>query len=585
MATWTPPPGSTWPTSERLIRVFAGSSLRQGSGRCPYKKALKARTGFRIPQGPLPAYKPDRRETFSLGPTGTALDLIEYGGVQPEEALQQALAATHERPKADPGLAAWTRFAVDRYLEGRPPGLLPVDCAWVVVTSLGKADTRGAKRYEQCVWGRPYVSADGCIRELCVPVARYVASADRARHDIVDPTERADLAAAAHVVSLGEPYRLPAPHRWSQGAEPAHDVGDAARRRPVEVRITEVSCLDGQRFELLRESPEEVAERYTAYGAPELTKAVTGGGFLPGFDCEDCKYAPSCPALSRIGGILGIEDRTKPRRIWSVTNGRSYMGRPGHDEGCPARERLRRLRLPDPEGRALTPQVIRGHAVHEWIQRRHETDPGTACRPENAPDGRSPWSAGRWTVPEEQAELGARMIAAHARHCPYKLSTVHEVIHERTLVLHDISADVLVLAKTDMIYRDGPSWVYRETKTDARRNPPPEDADIFRARPQLALAVLLSTSPVLNDDASTARVELEVLSPAGAQLTIIDPLAPENRNAARRAIHELATDWHADADAPARPGRHCRSCEMAVWCRPAPPADAAAAPTSSAPKG
>ena len=584
MAAWTPPPESTWPTSDRLIRVFAASSLRQGSGHCPYKKALKARTGFRLPRGPLPAYKPDRRETFSLGPMGTALDLIEYRGLQPEEALHQALAATHEQPAANPGLAAWTRFAVDRYLEGRPPGLLPVNCSWVVVTALERADARGAKRYEQCVWGRPYVSADGRVRELCVPVARYVGSADRTRPADVDPEERADLAAAAHVVSRGKPYRLPTPRQWSHGAEPVHDVGEAAWRDPDEVRITEVSCLDGKRLELLRESPEEVAQRYTTYGAPELTRTVGGGGFLPGFDCEDCKYAPDCPALSRVGGILGVEDRTKPRRIWSVTNGRSYMGRPGRDEKCPAREHLRRLRLPDPEGRALPPHVIRGHAVHEWIQRRHEAHPRTACLAEYAPDGRSPWSAGRWTVPEEQAELGARMIAAHARHCPYKLSTVHEVVHERTLVLHDTSADVLVLAKSDMIYRDGPSSCYRETKTDARRDPPPEDADIFRARPPLALAVLLSTSPVLNDDASAARVELEVLGPAGARLVIIDPLTPENRAAARRAIHELVADWHADTDAPARPGRHCRSCEMAVWCRPAPPTDTVA-PTSSAPKG
>ncbi|MGW6304780.1 PD-(D/E)XK nuclease family protein [Streptomyces niveus] len=516
---------------------------------------------------------------------GAALDLIEYQGFQPEEALSQALAPTHERPAAHPGLATWTRFAVDRYLQGRPPGLLPVRCSWVVVTALEGADARGAKRYEQCVWGRPYVSMDGRVRELCVPIARSVDSEDCTRPVVADPEERADLAAAAHVVSLGEPYRLPTPRRWSHGAEPVHDIGEAARRLPDEVRITEVSCLDGKRHELLRESPEDIARRYAKYGAPELTRTVGGSGFLPGFDCEDCKYAPGCPALNRIGGILGVEDRTKPRRTWSVTNGRSYLGRTGHDEGCPAREHLRRLRLPDPEGRALTPHVVRGHAVHEWIQRHHETHPGTACRAENAPDGRSPWSAGRWTVPEEQAELGARMIAAHARHCPYKLSTVHEVVHERTLVVHDTSADILVLAKTDMIYRDGPSWVYRETKTDARRDPPLESTDIFRVRPQLALAVLLSTSPVLNDDTSAARVELEVLGPAGARLVIIDPLTPENRAAARRAIHELAAAWHADADAPARPGRHCLSCDMAVWCRPAPPTDTAATHTSSAPKG
>ncbi|WP_158685007.1 PD-(D/E)XK nuclease family protein [Streptomyces sp. LaPpAH-108] len=550
--------------------MFAGSSLRPDSGHCPYKKSLKARTGLRLPPGPLRGYKPDHRETFNLGPVGAALDLVEYAGVHPDEAIRRSLAATHERPEADPGLAAWTRFAVGQYLEGRPPGLLPVDCTWIVVTALGQTDARGARRYEQCVWGRPYVSTDGRVRELCVPVARSATQARRTATDTIDPTERADLAAAAHVLSRGTPHRLPDRFHWSDDAAPATNVDEAAWGPPEEVRITEVSCVDGERVELLRHNPDEVAQRYASYGAPELTAAVSGNAFVPGFDCEDCKYAPSCPALGRLGGVLDIDDRTRPRRVWSVTNGRSYAGRPGRDEGCPARERLRRLRLPDPEARSLTPHVIRGHAVHAWIQQRHETYPGRACRPEDAPDGRSAWSAGRWTVPQEQAELGARMVAAHARHCPYSLSSVHEVIHERTIVLHDTSADVLVLAKTDMLYRDGSSWVYRETKTDARRNPA-QTTDIFRERPQLALAVLLSTSPLLGDNVSAARVELEVLGPTGAQLTIIDPFDPENRAAARRAVHELAADWHRDTVAPARPGSHCRDCEMAVWCRPSLP--------------
>ncbi|GGZ14308.1 hypothetical protein GCM10010387_03010 [Streptomyces inusitatus] len=545
--------------------MFAGSFLRPDRrGGCAYKGALKARAGIRLAPGPLPSYKADPRTGFNLGPLGDTLDLIEYEGIEPEEALRRSMAATRERPEADPGLAAWTRFALERYLEGGTPGLLPVSHSWVLVTRLGKPDNRGARRYEQCVWGRPYASADGRVRELRVPVARELLGA-------AAQADRADLAAAAQVVAFGEPHRLPDRFHWHENARPVPDAGEAARRQPEEVRITEVSCLDGQRHELLRESPEEVRRRYAAHGLPALAAAVSASAFTPGHDCEDCKYTPRCPALKRLGGVLGIEDLTRPRRTWSVTNGRSYVGRPGRDEGCPARERLRRLRLPDREARALTPQVIRGHAVHTWIQERHEARPGIACRPDDAPDGRSSWSAGRWTVPREQADLGARMVAAHARHCPYKLSTVAETAHEQTLVVHDTAADVVVVAKTDMIYRDGSSWVYRETKTDARRNPPQED-DILRERPQLALAVLLlGTSTAIGEDISTARVELEVLRPHGARLTVIDPLDPEVRASARQVVLDLSADWHADTTALARPGPHCQSCEMAVWCRPASP--------------
>ncbi|MEW2163472.1 PD-(D/E)XK nuclease family protein [Streptomyces sp. NPDC007084] len=549
--------------------MFAGSFLRPDRrGSCPYKGALKIRTGIKLAPGPLPTYKADPREGFNLGPLGDALDLIEYKDVEPQEALQQALAATRERPEADPGLAAWTRFALDRYLENSTPDLRPVPYSWVLVTRLRRPDSRGAKRYEQCVWGRPYASADGRVRELCVPVVGELREPEREAAELIRQAERADLAAAAQVVARGEPHRLPDRFHWSDEAQPVWDVGKAAWRQPEEVRITEVSCLDGQRHQVLSESAEDVARRYAAYGLPGLTAAVSADTFVPGHDCADCKYISGCPALSRLDGVLGIEDRSRPRRTWSVTNGRSYVGRPDRDEGCPARERLRRLRLPDRENRALTPHVIRGHAVHTWIQQRHEAHPGIACLPDDAPDGRSSWSAGRWTVPREQADLGARMVAAHARYCPSKLSTVTEVVHERTLVVHDTAADVVVLAKTDMLYRDGRSWVYRETKTDARRDPPVE-ADCLRRRPQLALAVLLSTSSIMGEDVSAARVELEVLGPRGAQLTIIDPLDTEVRAEARQVVRSLTAEWHVDTTAPARPGPHCRACEMAVWCRSA----------------
>jgi hypothetical protein len=571
MPSWKPPPESSWTTG--LIRMFAGSVLRQSPGSCPYKGALKARAGLKFAPGPLPRYKADPREGFNLGRLGEALDLIEYDDVPAEEALCRALDATAERPAADPGLATWTRHALENYLKISTPGLLPVSYSWVLVSQLAKPDDRGATRYEQCVWGRPYASADGRVRELRVPVARATRSQEASNFgtaQAVSSEERADLAAAAQVVARGTPHRLPDRFHWGAPAEPLSRMGPAAWRLPDEVRITEVSCLDGQHLPLLSRGPAEIARNYAERGAPALACAVSAGAFVPGHDCEDCRYAPSCPALSRLGGALNIADRSRPRRSWSITNGRSYAGRPGHDESCPARERLRRLRLPDPEDRALTPHVLRGHAVHTWIQLRHESHPGIACRPEDAPDGRSSWTAGRWTVPKEQAELGARMIEAHARYCPYKLSGVTELVHERTLVAHDTAADVLVLAKTDILYKDGPSWVYREIKSDARPDPP-RAADILREQPQLALAVLLATSPVIGEDVSTARVELEVLGPHGARLTVIDPFDPAIRSSARGVIHALAADWHADTTAVARPGPHCRNCEMAVWCRPVPP--------------
>jgi hypothetical protein len=567
MVTWHAPPGSTLETP--LIRLFAGSSLRENPTRCPYKVAIKSRPGLKPAPGPLPTWKGGPRETFNLGPLTNTLDLHEYGGQELEEALHRALGPREDGPAVDAGLATWTRFAVREYQRGGTGCLLPVPYSWVLVTQLNREDARGVKRYEQCVWGRPYASADGRIRELWVPVPRPLRdrSGDGEDSDVGDAAGRADLIAAAQVIARGEPHRLPSRFLWKRDAAPVPGLTEAAWRLPDVVRIREVSCVDGERQLVLSGTPQEIAERYAEVGVPALTAAVSGNELVPGHDCEDCKYAPTCPALDRQPGLLGIEDRSRPRRTWSVTNGRSYLGRPGRDEGCAARERLRRLRLPDLEGRELTPHVVRGHAVHAWIQERHERHPGVACRPGDAPDGRSPWSAGRWTVPAEQADLGARMIAAHARYCPYKLATVTDLVHERTLVVHDTAADVLVLAKADTLYRDGPSWVYRETKTDARRDPPPE-TDLLRQRPQLALAVLLASRAVLGEDVSAARVEMEILGPRGARLVIIDPHDPEIRARAQQVVHELTANWHTDTTAAPSPGPHCEACEMATWCRP-----------------
>ncbi|MFD4396690.1 PD-(D/E)XK nuclease family protein [Kitasatospora sp. NPDC058478] len=556
MASWLPPPRSSGRTD--LIRVYAGSA-RTPERRCGYKTAFKARPGLRPPKGSLPGYKADPREGFNLALAGAALDLIEHQDVAVATALALALRADGDRPAADPGLVVWTRTAVTQYLAGGEQGLIPVRHPWVRVTSLKAPDERGVRRYEQCAWGRPYTSPDGSVRELWIPVAGLLSE---------EEPDKGQLAATAMVLAFGTPHRLPDRFRWKDNAEPVGADTPDGGRLPDLVRIREVSCLDGTRRLVDEQTPGEVEERYQRIGRPELADAVSSGDFVPGYDCEDCKLVPVCPALRRTTGLLGIEDTTRPRRIWSVTNGRSYAGRPDHDEACAARERLRRLRLPDRTGRSLTPAVVRGQAVHAWIQEQHERHPGVACRAEDAPDGNSPWSAGKWTVPLEEADTGSRMVVAHVRHCPYQLSTVTTLIHEKSVMMHDTAADVLVTAKVDLLYQDSASWVYREIKTDARFRRPSE-SDLLRDVPQLALAILLMERD--QGDLTTSRVELELLGPDRARLVIVDPSDPLRRAEARQVIHDLAAGWHTDTTALPRPGRYCRYCDMAEWCQPGPP--------------
>ncbi|MEV6935650.1 SDR family NAD(P)-dependent oxidoreductase, partial [Streptomyces sp. NPDC051132] len=135
---------------------------------------------------------------------------------------------------------------------------------------------------------------------------------------------------------------------------------------------------------------------------------------------------------------------------------------------------------------------------------------------------------------------------------------------EPRVVRHDDTAEVIVIAEPDLLYRDGDSWVWRETKTSAHGARPAQD--LLRAYPQLALAVLLLSRGDLGGSASRARVELEILRPDGADLEIIDPYAPAHRTTAAGLVRDLTAGWHRDDDYAATPGEVCTRCEVARWC-------------------
>ncbi|GAA1024114.1 hypothetical protein Aple_095440 [Acrocarpospora pleiomorpha] len=476
MSEWRPPRG---------LKPFAGiikvsvATVASGDYQCPAETAMKARglkPVMHAARGPQ-----ESLEDFAFGPFMADLD--------EEEGVQRGRYPSRRRPMHD-GLRAWTANAHAMYQRAFPVGgeapLLPATIPWVYHRRLRRPDRRGATEYEISAWGRHLLSSDGRIRELRLLAHR----SDKHRTD-------GERSIAALVAAEGGPGPLP-------------DL----------VRVVQVGLSDGHIRPLFEGDRGAALALFEEHGRERLEEAVDGTEFRPGTACTKCSFITVCPALKPATGLLGINDRPQPRRSWSPTNGRRYVV-------CPARDHLRRLNLPVEREIENSPAAERGRAVHDFLERRHRDEPERRCAPDIPPD----WVNPKYTLSDEDQLLALQLLRYHAAVCPLRHAQPSSVQVERTLAYHDRAADIIVITKPDLLYRDQNSWVWRELKTRNREKR--RSADLIDGNPQLALAVLLVGRGDLGGSRTRARIELEVLHPGGADLEIIDPFTPSVREAAR----------------------------------------------------
>jgi len=540
MSPWCPPPGMNGNAS--LVRV-SSRAARADERACPASASAKARPGV-WPRGRANTRRPTRPE-FALGPFMAALDLIEHRKVSPEAALERA-SAEPGRLQAHPGLVEWTRDAVRRYLAAAPrmariadgAALEPTAHEWVYRWS-GAAPGGEPAVYEITAWGRRYRSPDGSIRELRLP--RLTSAGTRER----DPAE---VAVAGYVAALGVPAERP--QRWSDPFR-----ARACPDRVARVRIVEYGCADGSLQVLFDGAPAEAEAAFRDLGSPRLREAVSGTAERPSEGCADCKLIAACRTLPRVPGLLGILGAGQPLRTWSVTNGRDYVI-------CPAKDHLRRLHLP--RTREYDQAARRGKAVHARIEELHRWHPPQPCTEHDLRADLEQWQE-EWELDAEQARLGAHQLAWHLPVCPLAPGThVGQVRPEPTLAVYDPLADVIVLAKPDLLYQDRGAWVWRETKTGGRTRV--RDTDVLGKYPQAALATVLLAAEVLGGERGGSRVELEILRPDGPDIHLVDPRDPVAVGRAREVVRDLAEAWHGDLLLDPRPGPWCADCEVARWC-------------------
>ncbi|WP_344559036.1 PD-(D/E)XK nuclease family protein [Kitasatospora saccharophila] len=419
------------------------------------------------------------------------------------------------------GVRRWTGHALAMYEAAFPAGateLLPA-AAWDY--RYRPADGgRDAAGFRIKAWGRYFKSADGRFRELRLPVNRL-----RPR----TPVERA---IAALVAAEGDP-----------------DV------RVEHVRVVQFALTDGRTEVLFDGTRADAVAYYRDNGAPAVRALLDQPEYRPGSACASCAIAPLCPELPRGPGLLGITDRGQPRRSWSPTTARSHRG-------CPARGYLRSLRLPVDDSVERSAAAERGRAVHAYLAARHSGPAPRPCGAEVPVD----WVPDGYDLPPVERELGARLLSHHAEVCPFRLADRHDPEPEPLLVFDDPEADLLVLTEPDLLYRDGGSWVWRETKTSGGGPPVRKPLATY---PQLALAVRVVAAGGVRAD----RIELEVLRPEGPDLRIIDPRSAHTRAEAAAVLRDWITGWHRERLFEAAPGPECARCEVARWCsatRPQP---------------
>lgn len=544
-----------------VVRIFHDAVALPGA-RCPTHRRTTADRAVLRP-GPV---KPTPLCEAPLDALEAALDLVEHRGWSVESAtahlpvpgestrdvLGTPVAPLHE------GLLTWVRHATEVWTRSlaETDGPHPTPCPdpWVCRYPAARG-ARRARTYEVLTRGRRYTCFDGPdrVRELWVPIPGPLTK--RSSSVAAD-------AVAAHVLATGVPVDRTAletrPWRYRGGTPlPVRRRTDASftdEAPPDRVRVVHVSCLDGARATRFDGTVDEAVAFYAAEGRPTLRAMVGATKRTPGPDCGTCKLHRGCDRLVSAPGLLGFRDRTRPRRTWSVGAGVRAAS-------CPAAEHLRSLGLP---GTAPDPATSRERSVRAQLVRRHARTPRRPCSPDTPPDGPAPKLA------EGETDTVAALLAAHARHCPLRTLPARAPLYAGLLLnAEDVRTDVLVLARPDLLYRDGDSWVQRRTVT-ARHVPEEEGPALVAARPHLALAVLFFAFGVV-PLGEASRVELETLTPDGAHVHTVDPFSPAVRAESRSLISELTSLWHRDTVHPPTPGRVCASCSHRRWCPAAPP--------------
>lgn len=359
-------------------------------------------------------------------------------------------------------------------------------------------------------------------------------------------------------VGPAHPPGEPADLRWTQtAARIAAGVpfGPSVSR----VRVVEVGLSDGGIEVHFDGSREDAVTAFVGGDQPSAQSRAQSLGDLqvaiPGYSCASCKATGGCDALIDVSGALGQSDLGLKTRSVSASGLDRYAT-------CPAQWLLSSdLHLPRTDDISEAQQ--RGLWAHQWLEHAHRNG---VCRPDD-PGPLDP----------HEFEIALPYLRHHTATCPLATEGAELLAADENLHGFDAAAGVVCVAKPDLVYRIGDRIIVREFKT-ALQAALGGAQDAFGRSVQVPLLIALLAAGVTDAfGGTTASVEVEVLTPGGAELFTWDVDDDATLTQARNRVSEAVREWHVDDVWPAKPGPQCTWCPVQDWCP-----DAHVAPVGSA---
>ena len=403
---------------------------------------------------------------------------------------------------------------------------------------------------EWTIWGGVFANETGSVRLL--QMLCFNNAAEKAM-----PLAR--VATAARVLADGLATNRPS--AWGAPYVPSPKALGAAERVIVEL----IGVVDSSYRLLLDESASQARERFTQV-VPKAALLVVGGKPRACRNCIKCQAKQVCELPSRRPGLLGLEGISAYPRVLTPSSLSEYRM-------CPHLSYLKNVLGLTAPFRGESPGQRRGHLAHAWLARAHER--GIRCSQSDLPDPSSPEvgeiaTALGWSADDYQDVHP--WLAAHIEICPLSHHEPSSTCPEVDVIAKDTDADLLVIARPDLLYATNQQINWRETKTVTA--PVVHDPDDFlEAYPQLPLAICMLADHATDGELSISlgatepgEVELELLWPGGSQVLKWNANHPATVSKARHLIAGMVDQWAFDKEWRPSANPPCKWCSMASIC-------------------
>jgi len=476
---------------------------------CPRYLALKVRPEVKLADW-------QRRFADSPFPLGDLLDLMHRAlrqNVQPQDSVLWVRERV-EAARVHRLVRPYLRAAVQNALEAH----------WELSDEVGgftdffRNPEIGPPDRSLTVWGFVHTTDDG-IRE----VRRY--RIGRAH----PPGETADL-------------------RWTQTAARIA-AGVAFGPSVSRIRVVEVGLADGS-IEVHFDGSRDDAVTAFVDGAQKTAQSLGDlQTAIPGYECASCKATGGCEALIDVSGALGQGEVGLKTRSVSASGLDRYAT-------CPAQWLLGTdLHLPRTDDVSEAQQ--RGLWAHQWLEHAHRTG---ACRPDD------PSRVDPGPLDPHQFAIVLPYLRHHVATCPLTTEGAELLAADENLHGFDATAGVVCVVKPDLVYRIGDRVIVREFKTALQAALGGAD-DVFARSIQVPLLISMLAAGVTDAfGGSTASVEVEVLTPEGAELFSWDVDDAAMLADARERVGAAVRAWHMDEEWRSSPGPQCTWCPVREWC-------------------